>query len=100
MPTAHNHERILAMNAMKAWQVHTLGQPADALVPVEVPIPEPGPNQILVKVRATALNFPDVLMCVGMYQIRPELPFTPGIELCGEIVALGPDVAGWKVGDR
>jgi NADPH2:quinone reductase len=71
----------------------------------EVADPEPGPGQVLVRVRAAAANFPDVLMCRGLYQVRPPLPFTPGIELCGEVVALGPEVRGaipgkLAVGDR
>jgi NADPH:quinone reductase len=66
----------------------------------EVPDPEPGPGQVLVRVRGAAANFPDVLMCRGAYQVRPPLPFTPGIELCGEVVAAGADVARFAVGDR
>jgi NADPH:quinone reductase len=85
---------------VRAWQVHELGEPRDVLRLAEVPDPEPGPGQVLVRVRAAAANFPDVLMCRGGYQIRPPLPFTPGIELCGEIVAAGPDVAGFAAGDR
>ncbi len=86
---------------MKAWRVHELGEPRDVLVLDQVPEPEPGPGQVLVRVRAAAANFPDVLMCRGGYQVRPPLPFTPGIELCGEIVAVGPEVGdGLAVGDR
>ena len=80
--------------------MHELGEPRDVLTLAEVPDPEPGPGQVLVRVRGAAANFPDVLMCRGGYQVRPPLPFTPGIELCGEIVAIGPEVAGFAVGDR
>jgi NADPH:quinone reductase len=80
--------------------VHELGEPRDVLRLAEVPDPEPGPGQVLVRVRGAAANFPDVLMCRGGYQVRPPLPFTPGIELCGEIVAVGPQVTRWAVGDR
>ncbi len=80
--------------------MHELGEPRDVLTLAEVPDPEPGPGQVLVRVRGAAANFPDVLMCRGGYQVRPPLPFTPGIELCGEIVAVGPEVAGFAVGDR
>jgi NADPH2:quinone reductase len=66
----------------------------------EVPDPVPGPGQVLVKVRAAAANFPDVLMCRGGYQVRPPLPYIPGIELCGEVVAAGPGVSGFAPGDR
>jgi NADPH2:quinone reductase len=72
---------------MKAWRVTRNGEPREVMVLVEVPEPEPAEEQLLVRVRAAALNFPDVLMCRGQYQIRPPLPFTPGIELCGEVVA-------------
>ncbi len=86
---------------MRAWRVHELGEPRDVLVLDQVTEPEPGPGQVLVRVRAAAANFPDVLMCRGEYQVRPPLPFTPGIELCGEIVAVGPEVGGGlAVGDR
>jgi NADPH:quinone reductase len=85
---------------MKAWQVMQLGEPLDVLALNEVPDPEAGPGQVLVRVRAAAANFPDVLMCRGLYQVRPELPFTPGIELCGQIVAVGAGVTGFGVGDR
>ncbi|MGY0004370.1 NADPH:quinone oxidoreductase family protein, partial [Micromonospora sp. I033] len=56
--------------------------------------------QLVVRVLACPANFPDVLMCRGEYQVRPELPFTPGVELCGEVVGLGAGVAGFALGDR
>ena len=62
---------------MKAWQVFEHGEPAEVLRLSELEMPEPGPGQLLVRVRAAALNFPDVLLCRGQYQIRPPLPFTP-----------------------
>jgi len=85
---------------MKAWQVAELGEPAKVMQLVDVPEPEPGPRQLVVRVLASPANFPDVLMCRGLYQVRPDLPFTPGVELCGEVVALGADVDGFAVGDR
>jgi NADPH:quinone reductase len=85
---------------MKAWQVYQLGEPRDALRLAEVPDPEPGPGQVLVRVLGAAANFPDVLMCQGSYQVRPPLPFTPGVELCGEVVTAGPGVTGIAVGNR
>ena len=85
---------------MKAWQVASLGEPADVMQLVELPDPEPGPGQLVVRVLASPANFPDALMCRGLYQVRPELPFTPGVELCGEVVALGSEVDGLAVGDR
>ncbi|HZD98195.1 MAG TPA: NADPH:quinone oxidoreductase family protein [Micromonosporaceae bacterium] len=86
---------------MKAWQVSTLGEPIDVMRLVDdAADPTPGPGQVLVKVLAVALNFPDVLMCRGLYQVRPPLPFTPGVELCGTVVAAGPDVVAPSIGDR
>jgi len=85
---------------MRAWQIHQLGEPRDALRLAEVPDPEPALGQVLVRVLGAAANFPDVLMCQGSYQVRPPLPFTPGIELCGEVVAVGSGVTGVAVGDR
>ena len=84
---------------MRAWQVAELGEPADVLKLVDVPDPEPGPGQLLVRVAAAACNFPDILLCQGRYQEKPPLPFTPGMEIAGEVVAVGQDADG-KVGDR
>ncbi|KAA1427830.1 NADPH:quinone oxidoreductase family protein [Nocardioides antri] len=85
---------------MKAWRVDELGEPRDVLALVEVADPEPVAGQLVVKVLASPANFPDVLMCRGLYQVRPDLPFTPGVELCGEVVALGEGVTTFAVGDR
>jgi NADPH:quinone reductase len=85
---------------MQAWQVHELGEPADVLRYEQVGEPEPGPDQLLVRVHATALNFPDVLLCRGQYQVRPPLPFTPGVEMCGEVVASETAAGGFAPGDR
>jgi len=78
--------------AMKAWQVDSLGEPDGVMTLRDLSTPEPGADQILVRVLASAANFPDVLMCRGEYQVKPPLPFTPGVELCGEVVALGSQI--------
>ncbi|MFC9840810.1 NADPH:quinone oxidoreductase family protein [Rhodococcus sp. NPDC127530] len=85
---------------MKAWRVHELGEPRTALQLEEVPDPTAGPGQVLVKVLAAPANFPDVLLCRGEYQIKPPLPFTPGVELCGEVLEVGDGVTRFAVGDR
>jgi len=85
---------------MRAWQVSELGEPGKVLELVDVAPPEPGQGQLVVEVLASPANFPDVLMCRGLYQVKPELPFTPGVELCGRVVALGQGVTGFAVGDR
>ncbi|WP_432160055.1 NADPH:quinone oxidoreductase family protein [Streptomyces sp. NRRL F-5630] len=68
---------------MRAWQVAETGEPEQAMRLVETERPEPGQGQLLVEVLAANVNFPDALLCRGQYQIRPPLPFTPGVELCG-----------------
>ncbi|PSK98133.1 NADPH2:quinone reductase [Murinocardiopsis flavida] len=84
---------------MRAWSVGATGDPAQVLERAEVERPEPGKGEVLVRVRAAALNFPDALMIRGGYQERPPLPFTPGIELCGDVVAAGPGTQA-VVGER
>lgn len=85
---------------MKAWRVHELGEPRTALQLEEVQDPTAGPGQVLVKVLAAPANFPDVLLCRGEYQIKPPLPFTPGVELCGDVLEVGDGVTRFAVGDR
>jgi NADPH:quinone reductase len=77
---------------MRAWQVHELGDPQEALKLEEVEDPEPGPGEVVVEVEAAALNFFDILLCKGEYQERPETPFTPGGEVSGTISAVGEGV--------
>ncbi|MFC8246729.1 NADPH:quinone oxidoreductase family protein [Streptomyces chartreusis] len=69
---------------MQAWQVHENGEPSEVMRLDEVDTPTPGDGQVLLKVRAANINFPDALLCRGHYQVRPPLPFTPGVEICGE----------------
>ena len=86
---------------MKAWRVAELGEPKDVLrLSDDAPDPVPGPGQLAVRVLASPANFPDVLMCRGLYQVKPDLPFTPGVELCGEVTALGEGVSGFRTGER
>ncbi len=85
---------------MKAWHVSRYGEPQDVLELAEVPRPVPGPGQLLVRVLAAAANFPDALLCRGTYQVRPPLPFCPGVELCGEVATTGADVGSFSPGDR
>ncbi|MEU3511197.1 NADPH:quinone oxidoreductase family protein [Streptomyces longwoodensis] len=69
---------------MQAWQVHENGEPSEVMRLQDVERPAPGDGQVLLKVRAANINFPDALMCRGQYQVTPPLPFTPGVEICGE----------------
>ena len=71
---------------MRAWRSpEETG--TSALKLVKFPIPAPGPGELLVRVKAAALNFSDLLMIDGMYQIRPDRPFTPGQEIAGDVIA-------------
>jgi NADPH:quinone reductase len=73
--------------------------PPEDLVITDVPDPVPGPGQLLVRVHAAAVNFPDVLFIAGKYQIRIPPPFTPGSELAGEVLAVG-EGASFSPGQR
>lgn len=84
---------------MKAWRVSDFGAPRDVMKLEETASPLPGAGQILVRVLGAAANFPDVLMCRGLYQVKPSLPFTPGIELCGEVM-VGSEDSDFVPGDR
>ena len=66
----------------------------------EVDPPTPGPGEVLLQIKATSVNFPDILICQGKYQLKLEPPFTPGMDLAGVVAAVGPDVDTWKVGDE
>ncbi|GAA1983558.1 NADPH:quinone oxidoreductase family protein [Microbacterium pumilum] len=86
--------------SMRAWRVTALGEPAEALSLDVLPVPQPAPGEVLVRVSAVAANFPDVLLARGRYQVRPELPFVPGIEFAGRVASLGEGATDFIVGDR
>lgn len=77
---------------MKAWQVDGAGEPADVMRMVERQLPDPGPGQVKIEVSAAGIGLPDVLMCRGSYPLTPPGPFTPGQELAGIVIAVGPGV--------
>ena len=66
----------------------------------EIPDPMPGPGELLVRVRACGLNYPDVLIIEDKYQLKPPRPFAPGGEVAGEVESVGEGVSGWSRGDR
>ena len=74
--------------------------PVDSLVWEEVESPEPQDNEVLIDIKAAALNFPDFLIVQGLYQFKPELPFAPGNEGAGTIEKTGKNVTRFKEGDR
>ncbi len=85
---------------MKALVCHSLDGIDGLKLEQDWPEPQLTPDSVLVDVAATALNFPDLLLLRGLYQVRPPLPFIPGMELAGTIAAVGAEVRGHKVGDR
>lgn len=84
---------------MKAALCRELTGP-DAIVIDELPEPEPGPGEVVIAVAAAALNFFDTLVVRGRYQIKPELPFSPGAEVAGSVERIGPGVVNVATGDR
>ncbi|PZR30297.1 MAG: NADPH:quinone oxidoreductase [Caulobacter segnis] len=83
---------------MRALVVEALAPDFGGCAVREVPTPSPGPDEVLVRVRAASVNFPDLLMTRGEYQFKPPLPFTPGLDLSGEVVALGDGVTDLAIG--
>ena len=84
---------------MKALRSHETGGP-ETLTLDEVDAPTPGKGQVVVAVKACAINYPDTLIIRDLYQFKPERPFAPGGEISGVIEAVADDVTDWKVGDR
>ncbi len=85
---------------MRAWQIQELGDPLDKLAIVDVDAPTAGDGQVVVDVAATGLSFPDVLSCRGEYQVKTQLPYTPGGEAAGVVAEIGAGVDGLEVGQR
>lgn len=85
---------------MRAVAVAAGRTDAEALHTVERPRPEPGEGQVLVRVRAAGVNRPDLLQRLGLYPPPPGVPETLGLEVAGEVAALGPGAGRWRVGDR
>jgi NADPH2:quinone reductase len=84
---------------MKAIHCREWGKP-DTLRLEEAESPSLKPHQVRIRVRAAGVNFADTLMVAGKYQVKPPFPFTPGLEAAGEIVELGNDVEGLRLGQR
>ena len=84
---------------MRALRVEALSPDYSGTGLAEMETPRPGPGEVLVRTRAASVNFPDLLMTRGEYQLKPPLPFTSGMEMAGEVAAVGEGVTRWSVGD-
>lgn len=84
---------------MRALRVVDLSEDFSGCRLEEVDVPAPGPGEVLVRVRAAAIGFPDLLMTRGAYQRKPPLPFVPGTDMAGEVVACGAGVTDLALGD-
>jgi len=85
--------------AMSAIAIEGDKGPAEALKLVEIPTPSPGPGQILIKVQAAGVNRPDLIQRMGFYPPPPGSPATLGLEVAGEVAAVGAEAARWNLGD-
>jgi len=84
---------------MKALICEHFGPPEE-LVFTDIATPEPGAGELLIEAQFCGLNFPDSLIIQNKYQMKPPLPFSPGGEVAGKIIKLGPDAQNFRVGDR
>jgi len=85
---------------MKALFCRALSEDIGTLRIEDMDLPPPGAGQVRVRIRAAAVNFPDILTVQGKYQHKPELPYVPGTEGAGDVLALGSGVTNVKAGDR
>lgn len=84
---------------MKAWRAHSFGPFSEVLSWEEVAAPTPPKGGVVLRVEAAALNFPDILSIAGQYQVKAPLPFTPGSEAAGEVIAVG-EGSRFSLGDK
>jgi NADPH:quinone reductase len=89
----------MSMDKMQVLQVRELSSDLSGLALEEVPVPELSNDEVLVRIEAAALGFPDLLMTSGGYQAKPALPFVPGMEAAGTVVRC-PAGGRWREGDR
>lgn len=84
---------------MRAVEISTPG-PAEVLQAVERPVPQPRDHEVLIRVAAAGVNRPDILQRLGLYPLPPDADPLPGLEVAGEVVALGTSASRWAVGDK
>lgn len=85
---------------MRAFVCHAISNDLSGTAMTDIAAPTPARGEVLVQVKAASVNFPDILMCQGKYQFKPDPPFVPGIDVAGVIMALGEDITGFAVGDE
>jgi len=85
---------------LKAIICRAIAEDIGTLKLEDIELPPPKPQEARVRIRAAAVNFPDILTVQGKYQHKPELPFTPGSEAAGDVIAIGSAVTNVKIGDR
>lgn len=86
--------------AVKAVRVNALSDDITDIDLEDIELAAPGPDEVQIRIRACAINFPDLLMVQGKYQFKPPMPFTPGMEAAGDVVQVGKDVTDFSVGDK
>ncbi|MBI1261948.1 MAG: zinc-binding dehydrogenase [Rhizobiales bacterium] len=85
---------------MHAMRVNELSDDINVLRMEEITLPPPGKGELRVRLKACAVNFPDILMVQGKYQYKPQLPFSPGMEGAGIVTDIGAEVTGFAIGDE
>jgi NADPH2:quinone reductase len=85
---------------MRAFICHALSDDLSGVGVGELPKPEPAAGEVRLRVEAASVNFPDILICQGKYQLKLEPPFTPGMDMAGIVDAVGAGVTGFKPGDE
>ena len=84
---------------MKAIVCDSYGLPSN-LKYIDVPTPNPKADEVLIQIKACSINFPDTLIIQGLYQVKPDLPFSPGSDVAGIVEAVGENVKHYKAGDE
>lgn len=85
---------------MRALVCHQISEDWSGVEVRDVDKPRPGPGEVLIKVHAASINFPDLLICQGKYQLKLDPPFTPGMDISGTVSDLGDGVEAFQVGDE
>ena len=87
------------MTRIRTVRCHAISEDIGSVTMDEIELPDPGPGEVQIRVKACAVNFPDLLMIQGKYQHKPPLPFAPGGEAAGDVAAVGAGVSNLKEGD-